>query len=354
MTIQYEKFSAHYLLEQMATKMNATFAKNCQTCILHIPEAYGTGSIVGYDFPDGVNLMIWDCTLREKLEIYSPSQRLHPLHFYFCKKGQFLHSLCDETMSYALNPLFSSISSNPAKCEEKMIIPNGIPLKLVNLQILKGKYRSKAICDIEKLPEAIYKLFEDLEGVESFLYMGNYNMQIADCVDQLIDNEANPLLEITLKEGKTLELLSLLFNQYAKDLDPSLKSSRIKEIYRDKITEAEKLLLHDLQNTPTIPDLAKQLGINQQKLKQGFKKLFGMPIAKYATKRKMEYARLLIMETDQPIGDIAFTVGYKNHSQFSKRFKSVFGFLPKTLRNNKTLDREINIGHGAKDPMSIA
>jgi AraC-like DNA-binding protein len=265
-----------------------------------------------------------------------------------------MHTLCDETMSYSLNALSSSIASNPAKCREKIIIPNDVPLKLINLQIQKGKYRSKAICDIEKLPEAIYKLFEDLEGLEAFLYMGNYNMHIGDCIDQLIDNQSNPLLEITLKEGKTLELLSLLFNQYAKDLDPAIQSTRIKEIYRDKILEAEKILLHDLQNTPTIPDLAKQLGINQQKLKQGFKKVFGMPIAKYTAKRKMEYARLLILETEQSIGDIAFTVGYKNHSQFSKRFKSVYGFLPKTLRRNRDIEKEIKIGKQINGTISVA
>ena len=47
---------------------------------------------------------------------------------------------------------------------------------------------------------------------------------------------------------------------------------------------------------------------------------------------RIERASRLLRETDQPIMEIGFAVGFENFSYFIKRFRAVFGCTPSAYR----------------------
>lgn len=66
-----------------------------------------------------------------------------------------------------------------------------------------------------------------------------------------------------------------------------------------------------------------------------------MNITEYMIKKRMEYAKDLILYTNMSIGNIAHKCGYENHSKFSSTFYKRYGYFPlefRHLQNKKDID----------------
>jgi len=101
---------------------------------------------------------------------------------------------------------------------------------------------------------------------------------------------------------------------------------------RDKISQARKFLSDNLQNPPTIPVLAKMVGINECYLKKGFKDMYETTISGFIQEQRIQKAKLLLSTTQQSITEIAEEVGFSNSSNFTNAFKNFTGVLPSSIR----------------------
>lgn len=99
---------------------------------------------------------------------------------------------------------------------------------------------------------------------------------------------------------------------------------------RRLLMAARDRLLQDLGNPPTIADLARETGLNQLKLKRGFKTLFGHSVYALFQRERMERARVLL--DDHRVTETAVMLGYSNISHFSAAFRKQFGILPRDVR----------------------
>jgi AraC family transcriptional regulator len=75
------------------------------------------------------------------------------------------------------------------------------------------------------------------------------------------------------------------------------------------------------------------VGLNQLKLKRGFRSLFGMGVYSLFQRHRMERARELLSHHN--VTETALMLGYSNISHFSAAFRKQFGVLPGEAR--KTL-----------------
>lgn len=101
-----------------------------------------------------------------------------------------------------------------------------------------------------------------------------------------------------------------------------------------KLREAWDYLLHHIEHPRTVIDLSHAIGLNDFKLKKGFKQLYGITIFEFLLEARMEKARRLLIESDMTVHAIAIGVGYKNISSFTVAFKKKFGILPSELQRN--------------------
>jgi AraC-like DNA-binding protein len=116
--------------------------------------------------------------------------------------------------------------------------------------------------------------------------------------------------------------------QYEDDLKKGKKRQVLRKAEVDLIGRAKDILIENLQNPPTITELARQTGLNEQKLKKGFNLLFDTTINKYLLNERMEHAKVLLAEGSKSIKEIAAFVGFSNHGYFAGKFKEKFGLLP--------------------------
>lgn len=129
-------------------------------------------------------------------------------------------------------------------------------------------------------------------------------------------------------ESKAVELIVLKLAQIneLKQLPkskPILKADDIERIY-----VAKEILLRDIEYPPSLMMLSKLSGLNDYKLKQGFRQVFGTTVFGYLRAYRMEQARQLLIEGQMTVSEVARLVGYSSLSRFSLAFKQQFGVSP--------------------------
>ena len=72
--------------------------------------------------------------------------------------------------------------------------------------------------------------------------------------------------------------------------------------------------------------------MSRTQLHRKLKALTGQPTASYIRSYRLEKALNLLEQTNLPVGDIAFQVGYKDFSHFTRNFSKEFGFNPSETR----------------------
>ncbi|NYZ14605.1 helix-turn-helix transcriptional regulator [Azospirillum sp. RWY-5-1] len=139
---------------------------------------------------------------------------------------------------------------------------------------------------------------------------------------RLIQEDAQALL----LHAAALEFLAWHLNAFRSEDGTDTVSPRD----RRQLIAARERLLQDLSNPPTIAELAKETGLNQLKLKRGFKALFGHSIYALFQRERMDRARVLLRH--HGVTETAVTLGYSNISHFSAAFSKQFGVLPREAR----------------------
>ncbi|UHG94825.1 helix-turn-helix transcriptional regulator [Spirosoma oryzicola] len=130
-----------------------------------------------------------------------------------------------------------------------------------------------------------------------------------------LESKVTELLMLQLEQMQTREEAIPFFN---------------KADYR-KIHEARELLDAHYVAPPTIIELAKLVGLNEFKLKRGFKEQVGTTILSYITQRRMEDAHRWLLEGEKTIGEISYNIGYKSPAHFTAVFKRYYGLLPSAV-----------------------
>ncbi len=105
------------------------------------------------------------------------------------------------------------------------------------------------------------------------------------------------------------------------------------EADRRAFRAAAEILEREYAAPPTIPELARRAGVNEFKLKNGFRQLYGNTVYEYVQKQRMAVARNLLENGDLTITQIAGMVGYINASHFAEAFRRQNHINPSDLRN---------------------
>lgn len=133
-------------------------------------------------------------------------------------------------------------------------------------------------------------------------------------------------------EGKSLELLTLQLSRWAKDEQQATRSKCWKPQDLEKLDRAKEILRQSIEYPPSLIDLAQQVGLNDCKLKQGFRQLLGTTVFGYLRACQMERAKQLLRETDLYVTEIAAKVGYSSLPAFSNAFYKQVGVSPQAFR----------------------
>ena len=103
---------------------------------------------------------------------------------------------------------------------------------------------------------------------------------------------------------------------------------------RQAIQEAQTILQNNLENPPSLAQLAAAVGMSVSKLKILFPKMVGRPPYVYLRQLRMEKAMALLVDSGMNVTEVAMEVGYNSISYFTKAFYKQFGEYPSRVRRH--------------------
>ena len=148
------------------------------------------------------------------------------------------------------------------------------------------------------------------------------------CISEMIHYQGKEELKNMFLRARVMELLWLQQDNY-------LRSQELGPVYvkteydKERIVFARDYLLTHLDAPPSLIELAAIAGLNEFKLKRGFKEMFGVPVFAYLADVRLDMARRAIREKKKTITQIAFELGFASPQHFSMAFKKKFGMAPK-------------------------
>lgn len=94
-------------------------------------------------------------------------------------------------------------------------------------------------------------------------------------------------------------------------------------------------LLDNINQPPTIAQLAKKYGFSASTLTRSFRRVFGCSIHEMLQRERMAYAHEKLLRSKTSVTEVATDLGYSNLSHFSSIFRKHFGFLPGQVRHKQ-------------------
>ena len=114
------------------------------------------------------------------------------------------------------------------------------------------------------------------------------------------------------------------------------KASNNKELYYEKVKEAEAILLEHLQKMPPrLGMIAKMVALSESTLKRYFKLIYGKSVYDYYLNKKMELARTILLQKPYSVNEIAELMGYEKVSHFIEIFKKHHGCSPGSIKKKQ-------------------
>jgi AraC-like DNA-binding protein len=134
--------------------------------------------------------------------------------------------------------------------------------------------------------------------------------------------------------SKAIEILVLQAEAFSR-LQPGKKAAVRTDYDKDRIHYAREYVTQHIDAPPSLSELARLTGLNEYKLKQGFKEIFHTTVFGYLAEKRLELARDYLSDPNRSVTEIAGSLGYASIQHFSYAFKKKFGHSPKALRNEK-------------------
>lgn len=140
-----------------------------------------------------------------------------------------------------------------------------------------------------------------------------------------------PLRKMFL-EAKALEFIHIVLEHLVAPSESRASSVRLTERDKRALYQVRERLEASFMEGTRIEDLARDFGLNRNKLCTGFRNLFGVSIFDFASGLRMNEARRLLRASSLSVSEVALSVGYSSTGAFSSAFHRYFGHSPSETR----------------------
>ncbi|MBI5568638.1 MAG: helix-turn-helix transcriptional regulator [Desulfomonile tiedjei] len=131
-------------------------------------------------------------------------------------------------------------------------------------------------------------------------------------------------------ESKALEILALQLESVSSS---SLRETAVRnKEERNRLEEARRILDREFADPPSLLTLARRVGLNDFKLKSGFRDLYRTTVFGYVRMLKMETARAMLQAGDLNVSEVAAATGYTCFGHFAAAFRKRFGVAPREFK----------------------
>lgn len=281
----------------------------------------------GKNLSSGITVLSSDIRVRSSLR-YIFSARNTPLTLSFCMEGKAHISVnvCGRMCQGHIHSTSMCTMSHLTKAEGTWH-PTRSRYRMVDL-IIPAPQESSLWRDIEgSLPPELKPLANG-SPPDDFFYSLPVTPEIQAAVCSL---EACPVPsdnEHIYMECKTREIVILMVSHLSRMRSLSEKTIPLSNADIEGIHDARRILESNLENPPSLVQLARMAGINEFKLKKGFRQIFGTTPFNHLRETRLEVARAHLESGKLNVCEACMAVGYSNLGNFIGLFRKRFGMTP--------------------------
>ena len=284
-----------------------------------LPSYIGNGTVTRMRIRPGMEIVISNMTLKQDLKLHVQEA---------CRIFELNYSVSGE--------IYCSWNGKEHYTSEQ----TGNVCYLEDVQIYMEKKANIPIrsLEIRLCPDQLFRYLDDEDDrdkVETLLLrfkgsIDHYQVSpaIQRCVHDLIDCTYRGALRRLYLESKVMEFIALFGEEH---IDKSFfwrRKFSLRPDDIDRLKEVRWLAVNHLEKPLSIRELARRTGLNEFKLKKGFRELFGMTVFEFVRKERMKKALWLMESKGMNVGETAISLGYSNVSNFTTAFRKQYGCNP--------------------------
>ena len=288
------------------------------------PKQLGQGSYRFLQLREGVGLRISHFQLHtEDVEIVSP-ERSHSLEYGFLLSGK----ICEQAVVMAGQYFLCGSGVAPAETArdsaDEPILGAFVHIEPSALKTFLGEtfdFASGGLAHLIRPSDQLY-----------YRRCGVMTAPMQTALHQMLHCPFDGITRKTYLESKVWELMSLLIGQELRLQDAQSLPNPLRASDVERIHYAREILIQQSDNPPSLLGLARQVGINDYALKQGFRQVFGETAFGCLHSYRMEKARQLLIEGEVSVSEAAHRVGFVSRGYFAAAFRKKFGISPGEYR----------------------
>ncbi|WJS94437.1 AraC family transcriptional regulator [Flavobacterium johnsoniae] len=329
-TINTEK--TQNIFDELHTNFGGKVTFDLDEYTLEVENSFAEGSIIGASFNDAISYVQFDMTFSTDVRLDILNVKSSPIYFAYCSKGNLAHSFGLNGEERKLKTFQTAIVTSKENQDNVLFFEKGKKTKLT--LIIVGT-QSDTKQQAQSLNQKVRDTFFENNLVQDFFYIGSYNLQIAEKIEQLNSITQTGIVRNLLKEGIMRIILAMEIQQHSDDLHAFANESNgltLREM--EEIKELSEFIKSTPEEAFSIKSLSKKSGLSPNKLQEGFKMIHNRTVNDYITHMRVLKAEVLIRTSDLNISEIVYCIGFTSRSYFSKIFKQKYNCSPKEYKFN--------------------
>jgi AraC family transcriptional regulator, transcriptional activator of the genes for pyochelin and ferripyochelin receptors len=292
---------------------------------------FGEASFREFSF-EGISIACCNADVFENIHIHTEFQEPRVV-MMFMEQGDISTSLQGLNGDFRFSSLEHNLMFSPNE-SESADVKKQRDIQFFGLSFMPGRFLELA----ENNGRILGDLANNVAGNRSTALATKFNPRITPRMRMAIEEVRQCRFQGGLKklflQSKAIELLALQCDQMETDHlsgVPAPHKMSVSDV--EKLYFARDLLLQHVQQPLSLEQLSRKAGLNEFKLKSGFKAVFGNTVFGFLNDHRLEMARELILSGHQSMAVIAEEAGYSSPQHFSTAFRKKFGMSPAKMRS---------------------
>ncbi|MEM7729237.1 MAG: AraC family transcriptional regulator [Pseudomonadota bacterium] len=296
---------------------------------IRVPPSLGQGSWKIMKVSPYLYMMTCEVTYRDRHVVHVAEDKMAKVRILLAGKVRQINA------NVTLNGTGAFLEAYPGDVASHYELQGGTTIRLVILNCGPRFFTKTLSLSPFKIPAPLNHVFEE-KGQDSIGNVVPLRPDVLRAANEIYRAQSRFSRELlrSYQYGKGVEIACSVISGLESKTEVGVVGAEISVRDIGRVEEAREIILSNIEQVPTIPEIARMIGVNQTKLKSIFKLAYGMTIHEFTQKGKMDLALDLLHERRLSISEIGQEVGYDFPASFTHAFKRYYGLTPREMKKS--------------------